>query len=491
MVPPGTARYLCGENAVFPDGTATLEITDTTTNAKVDVDRVTTFVGCVRDDGSFAVFRRDPATGHQVLWKGPYQQTEPVALPLDVLHVVATTYAAGHIWTAIAFGASPAQPSAGGLYTIDLTSGAVAEAIPAIPASAAWAPGAPQAGSLQATSVTEDVGIYLFYGRYIYARKMSDGGSTLFVGPFSSGGASELALFQLSASGTGTVGRPVTVDIPDDVAGPQLRPRIIGWQVDGTGGAPSQLVVWDGAASQVTVCPSSPGAVESGVISPDGAHLLFRPLQLSGQMTSFTPLQVLDLEPGVPHTCTALKEGAVVWADFSGDGSTIAWIERTQVGLDSDLWTANSDGSDAKMILSGPLFGARFVAGTTHLEMSYGGDLVVLDVRDPTAFSYPAEQLFGDATGIGGSWFVAGYNYSNQDASGLLGVVNLDSAQKLPISPAVNQYLVSPQTAPVDGGTVLDQTATGVYDVVYLVRGRNPSPQDGLWLATVRPADLP
>ncbi|MES1210481.1 MAG: hypothetical protein ABUS79_31460, partial [Pseudomonadota bacterium] len=448
--------------------------------------------GCVHDDGTFAAFRRDSATGGQLLWTGPYQQMAPVALPFDVLKVASyLTDTSGQVSTALVLGASPAQPDAAGLYTIDLTSDAVAEVVPATPASPAWATGAPQAGSLQSTGVTNDAGISVFRGQYIYARKMSDGGTTLFIGPFSSGPASELALFQLSSSGTATLGRSIRVGVADDVAGPQPRPQTIGWQVDGTDGAPSRLIVWDGATSEVTVCPSSPGAFESGVVSPDGAHALFRPLQVSGGATSFAPLQLLTLDVGQPHTCVALDDGATLWADFSGDGSMIAWINKTEVGSDTNLLTANSDGSDAKLIASGPLLAAGFILGTSHLEMSFDGDLVWLDVRDPSHFSYVAEQLFGDAAGVGASWFVAGYDYSPQDASGSLGVVNLDSGQKLPISPAVSQYLVVPQTAANDGGSVFEQTRTGIYDVVYLVRGRNPSPQDGIWLATVRPADLP
>jgi hypothetical protein len=31
---------------------------------------------------------------------------------------------------------------------------------------------------------------------------------------------------------------------------------------------------------------------------------------------------------------------------------------------------------------------------------------------------------------------------------------------------------------------------TGVLTVVYVVRGRNPSPQDGIWSATIMTADL-
>jgi len=216
--------------------------------------------------------------------------------------------------------------------------------------------------------------------------------------------------------------------------------------------------------------------------------VLFRALQLGGQI-AFAPLQLLSLAPGEPHTCIQLdKDGAVTWADFSGDASTIAWISKPDLGLDSQLWTANGDGTDPKMILSGQL-AARFITGTAHLEMSYGGDLVWLDVRNPNQFSYVAEKLFGYPGNVGGAWFVAGYDYSTQDASGVLGAVELDSGRKLPISPAVKQYEVAPQVMPDDSAT-FGQVATGLYHVIYLVRGRNPSSQDGIWVATVQAADL-
>ncbi len=55
---------------------------------------------------------------------------------------------------------------------------------------------------------------------------MSDGGTTLFAGPFTSGPASELALFQLSASGTPALGVGGSASAAaDDVAGPQPRSR--------------------------------------------------------------------------------------------------------------------------------------------------------------------------------------------------------------------------------------------------------------------------
>ncbi len=487
---PATARYVCSTTDLMSDGSRTLDILDTSTGTTVDITGVTAFFNCGNDDGTLSVFRLDPDTGHQALWTGPFQQLAPVALPIDILRIdLFLADGNGQLAKVAVMGAPPGQSGGAGIFTIDAATSAVTQVVPATPDSAAWATGAPQAGSLQSTGVALNVDLSVSNGVYIYGRTMSDGGTTLFAGPFTSGPASELALFQISAAGTPALPSRVRVSAPDDAAQAQPAPRMRAWQVDGDGGAPSQLMVWDQAGGQVTACPSAPGAYESGVMAPDGAHVLFRALQLGGQLT-FAPLQLLTVADGQPRTCVQLQDSSVIWADFSGDGSTIAWISKTQVGADTDLWIANSDGSDPKMILSGQIFGAGFVDGTNHLEMEKGGDFVWLDVRDPTHFSYVAEQLFGNPTGIGGFWYVAGYNFSGQDASGQLGLINLETAAKRPISPAVAEYLVSTQGTPFDGGVELGVTPTGVYHVVYLVRGRNPSPQDGIWLATVTAADL-
>lgn len=485
---PSAARYVCATQDLQANGSKTLAVTDTTTGAKTTIDLVTSFDGCVHDDGTLLVFRLDPATGRQHLWTGPFSQLAPVPLSIDILNVALyPSSSAGQPPTVIVMGAPPDHPEAAGIYSIDLGAQAVTQLVPPAPASTAWAPGAPQAGSLESASVSLQVQIGRLNGHYIYARTMSDGGTTLFAGPLPAGPASELALFQITPSGAPALYPGLRVSASDDAGDARVVAQMASWQVDGADDTPSQLVVWDDDAEQVTICPSAPGAFQGGVLSADGTHVLFRALQLGGQLTT-APLQLLNRTAGQPRTCVALEDADVSWADFSGESSTVAWLLK-QDGGESELWTANSDGTDAKMILSGEI-AARFVAGTTHLEMSYSGDLVWLDVRDASHFSYVAERLFGYPTAVGGSWFVAGYNYSAQDASGPLGVVDLDSGRKLSISPAVSQYLVAPQTAPVDGGAASEQMATGLYHVVYLVRGRNASSQDGIWVATVQAADL-
>ncbi len=156
--PPPSARYTCVTNDLMPDGTATLEVTDTTTGVTTDIDGVTGVPSCVGDDGTLTVFRIDPATGHQVLAAGPYQALTPVALPFDILSIALYhDDATGQGTEAVVFGTPPLQPSAIGIYGIDFASGSTQILVPPEPASAAWAAGAPQVGSLQSTSVAPDV----------------------------------------------------------------------------------------------------------------------------------------------------------------------------------------------------------------------------------------------------------------------------------------------------------------------------------------------
>jgi hypothetical protein len=494
--PASSGRYSCqfiGDS----NRTDTIEVTDTMTGLTTNVDGVSGYATCPDDDGFLAVFRLDPNDDQNlILWLGPYQQLSQIALPIQVRRIVTFTStasdAAAPVYSgAIVTAAVPGQPDQLGIYRIDFPSAQVTGIVPATPASAAWAAGAQPAGSLDSTSVSMLIGISPFNGHYIYARTMSDGGTTLFAGPFDSGAASELALIQLSASGYPDLGQGLRVSGPDDSSTPVRLPAMASWELDDeTGANPSRLIVWDDTDQRVATCPSVAGARQAGVLSPDGGHVLFSVAD-SSSLRSVGPLQLLTMGADGPHDCVPLADGRVFWADSSGDASMIAWIVESDDAFHGQLWISAADGSDAQMVFSGALYGARFVTGTSKLELSYGGDLVWLDVHDPTHLVYVAEQMFGYATGVSDSWFVGGYEYNTQDSSGTLGTINLDDGRKVPISPSVGDYIVAPQFVPRDTDALsAAPVRTGLYHVVYLVRGRNPSLQDGIWVATVQAADL-
>jgi hypothetical protein len=158
------------------------------------------------------------------------------------------------------------------------------------------------------------------------------------------------------------------------------------------------------------------------------------------------------------------------------------------------LWTASGDGSDARQIDSDGVLGIldpHFAVGT-ELEMYLHGDLVWVDTTDSSNTALDiAVKAFGDVYDFGatarngeGPWLITGYDLSGQDGTGSLAVFNRnDPTKQQPISPEVARYKVGRAGPTPDGGLP-------TFDVVYLVRGRNPSSQDGVWAATIDEAAL-
>jgi len=189
--------------------------------------------------------------------------------------------------------------------------------------------------------------------------------------------------------------------------------------------------------------------------------------------------------------CTTLAASAAVAGGVSADRTTLFWLlAPPPEDSDTELWTADTDGSGRRLMGTGPILGPphepHFVSGS-QLQLTLGRDLMWLDVHDdPVHMHYIIEQAFGTAVDVG-DWLVTGHDYSDQDATGRLSVVNRQTGRALPISPEVDSYM-SPDVAQQRYWAL---PADRVVHVAYVVRGRNPSAQDGLWLATVDGAALP
>ena len=391
--------------------------------------------------------------------------------------------------------ASPTRPAS---IRIDMTTFAVTEVIPAALASGAWAAGTSPAldGSLASTRVAASMPTLtggfvtqdLYNQRFMYQREMADGGTTVFIGPFTDGPARELALFRLAPDAS--LARLGIVSS-----------RQIAWrQQDDTH---AQLLhVFDDSRRQLATCVLSdavsppPGAL-TGAATADGAGVLITPQPFNPDYDiSQMPGPVLLVSPAAAAAgdgdtaCTTLAASGALAGGLSADRTTLFWLLAPPEESDTQLWTAADDGSGRRLLGTGPILGPphepHFV-GDSQLQLTLGRDLMWLDVRDdPVHMHYITEQAFGTAIDVG-DWLVTGHSYSDQDATGRLSVINRQTGRTLPISPEVDQY-ASPDV-------VLQRyqqlPADRVVHVVYVVRGRNPSPQDGLWLATVDGAALP
>jgi hypothetical protein len=493
VITPPPAPFTCNQT-YFSGQPFTLEIFDNATNVETNVPDVIAAAACPGADGMLTAFALD-AAGGIVLETGPYTQPVPVELTVGVLSVVswngATTTSPPTSVTVLA--APVTAPDQQELDSIDLTTSYydVTPVVPAVPASAAWATGATPVGSLQSTTLIGSAStVKALDGHYLYPRKMSDGGTTLFVGPFASGAASELALFEVPAGTPLPTGARLGFG-----SGSSVLPEhyLVAWPFEAGALAGSSITVWDDTDLALATCPSVAGAQLAGVWAPDESEVLFAVPQGYGD-TGSGPLDLLTLAaPGGTATCQQLVAGGVVAAAFSPDAQFLYWLLQPPTGQ-PQLWVAGSDGSGARMVGSGAIASTHFITeGPAWLELTLDGELDWLDLHDPThALHHVAEQVHG-LVDLSGPWLVMDYQWSATDGTGTLAVVNRDDGRIRPISPSVAQFGVALERLDADGGYVdwfADAGIGSEFLAYYLVRGRNPSPQDGIWRAIITPSEL-
>ncbi len=496
--------YSCVLQPSLTDGPQVLQIHDIRTGMETDVDQVVSYAACPGSDDSLAVFRADPTTGSPVLWQGPFTALTPVMLPMDVESVGQWLFdSQGQASGVLVAAATIDAPAAFGLYTLNLGTITFREDVPAMMTSAAWAAGAAAGGSLQSTSLATGAAqsIRAIGDHFVYARTMSDGTTAMFAGPFGSGAASELALFQadpIAVAGWG-------VAIYNDQSATTV-PTLAAWSPPTSGAQQSTLMVWDDAARAVVACPSSVGSDPAGELSPDGSRVLFTGFSASdGAGTTAVTLLTIAAAGGA-DSCVALAPAGGSGGGFTSDGQAMYWTIASGP-LNSDLWAAAADGSNPRMIGSGALSLIYAVApadaladasssGSERLEFYLDSDFVWVDLHDnPIVLHDVVQDVFERYYDLGNSRLLIGYDFSAQDGTGTLGLVDRDTGATRSISPSVAHFRAAIARAPADGGAPdateppIDAGGTA-YDVVYVVRGRNPSPQDGIWIARINAADL-
>ena len=493
--------YACYLQPSSTAGTQVLQIYDVRTGLETDIQNVVSYAACPRSDGALTVFLTDPETGGPALWQGPFDQLQPVALSMDVEAVGQWLFDSQGIPTgALVAAATTDRPGAFGLYTLDLGTTTFAEDVPAIPASAAWATGAAPSGSTASTSLATGAAqaIRAIGDHFVYTRTMIDGTTAMFAGPFTDGPTSELALFQadpLAVSGS-------TLGFYGSNGG-SGGPTLAAWSPASAGAANTALMIWDDAARAVLACPSSAGAAPTGVIAPDGSRVLFSAFPSSNAAgASAVTLLTLAAAGNGGDSCLALATAGGTGGGFSADGEALYWTIASGA-IDSVLWAASADGSSPQMIGSGAISLVYAVApadalagydasgpGAEQLEFYLDSDFVWVDLRDnPIVVHDVVQQVFEGYYDLGNSRLLIGYNFSTQDGTGTLGLVDRDTGAARPISPSVSNFRAAVARVPADAG-VPDGGDQPAYDVLYVVRGRNPSPQDGLWVARVNAADL-
>jgi hypothetical protein len=489
----GAGNDVCDQ--AFGTTNQTLLITDHQTGQQISIDGVLQVLECSGAGPTLTLLRVD-ANGALTLWSGPAGALQEISLPVTLVQFFYVTNDNGEV-TAVVLGTPSAEPDAVGLFSIDLGTFAVTTLIPPTLGTAAWANGATAtADPLSSTSLLLSSGLgQEFLSRvgasqqYSYARVMSDGSAIMFTGTFPSGPDSELALFEIPPSAT------VSAGVEGTFSGASK--ATWAYQLDDSAAQQFSLIVWDSGHQQLIPCPLPTSIAETGVSSPDGTKILYGASSLlEAPVPSSGQLVLVSLPSGAPGSagaCTILAPSDVLDAGFSTDSSAVFWRIKTEVGLNSTLWTAAADGTGARVVGAGAITQPRYVSGS-QLEFEIGSDLVWVDTTDTQNNVHTiVEQIFGTAIDLQGPWIVIGYDYNSQDATGTLGLVNRTGGPKRPISTEVSLY---EEIAVASGRTAIfidpppDSGLPTVQQIAYLFRGRNPSPQDGVWIATIDQAEL-
>jgi len=443
------------------------------------------------DDRTLSVWRKDDA-GRLALWTGPFDALEPAQL--DVAIVPNRLLTLGPAVTYLIASAPGDSFDALGLYRVDLATFAVTVVIPATlaDADAAWATGAAAGGPLVSSSVhhSGDYASILNWSslgnRFFYERVMADGTVAMFVGPYDPPGPRELALFPVVRE----IGRDRIRMIASPASLPGA-PKVAAWREYDELAVNHVLHVWQDELRQLATCPMEGEFELVAAATPDRRRVLISPRPAdveNGILTSWGPALLVTPEAAAPDgsgACLALSTNDATMAGISPDGTALFWILKREVGDQWELWGAASDGSGQRLLGRDTIITPHFV-GPSQLQFELRPDLVWLNVNDdPVRLHYIADDVFGDAIDLG-RWLVTGYQRSSQDSNGRLGVVNRDTGETRLISPEVVKYITPDRNI-----YVYDTPPDRPLRVVYQVRGRNPSPQDGLWVATVDEAELP
>jgi len=480
-------RYECRFESMG-SGPYTMVIVDPVTGLDVaSIDRVVSLSGCARyPDGFLAIVRLDDA-GFGRLWTGPFDQLTQANLDLAIDAEIVDNWSNQPdptMWSMRVLAAIGSSAAGRGIYDVSLSTLTTTEVIaPALPALS-WAAGSTPSGATGSNGLAsaDVVAIYLPgpVSYYFYQRHMDDGSDVMFAGPLPPPAPRELALFAIAGA---------TLPVSYEVANGPLIDDITTWQQTAAPGSSTEwLQTWDAVGQRLISCPFASGTLPgasglayslvTGSASPHGSRYAFADIDVFGHASGSAHSPLIGMFLAGAGSCDLLAATDVKLAAVDDDA--VAWIQSPRGGGDETLWVAGAPGDAPRAIGSMAILDAPIFIAADTLQVQLNTDLAWLDVRDdPVKMHYVAERVFGTpATGT--RWLVTGYDFSDQDGAGTLGVVDWPSGQKRPISPAVSDFRMSS-----------DQSARRPLNILYLVHGRSPSSQDGIWAATIDTGDLP
>jgi hypothetical protein len=469
----GGDRFRC-DNESNAAGQTTLTITDLQSGQTTSIEGGSSLSSCPKTPEQVITLWRIDAAKELTLLSGPYEHLAPVATGLRIHGVVRPfiDYEGYSDLPAVVRAAPEAEPESVGLHAIAPKTFQVKEIIAGKLTSAALATGGIAAGELSSSRLGVSV---RQQGRdtYVYSRVMSDGHEVYFVGPFDDG-PRELAVAPVSS----TIDPSVRLQFPR--GGPWS------WLEPGT--VFDSFRAWDDVGRRLVSCPWPSSGPVSATTSPDGRSVLVgggvsASTNAVNHFDAETALLLMSFDGAAVGQACFLLAAHVTSAGFSRDGSNLYWVIATP-NRQAELWVADGDGTNPVLVGKRSRIENAHFLDDKHLELTLEGDLLWLDVDDPAPekqLHYVADNTFGYPLDFGGSSTITGYDFNPAEGIGKLAIVDRNTGAKQFISASVSKYSM---------GLVEIPGSTSEAWFGYVVRGRHPSAQDGLWVATLPIGDL-
>jgi hypothetical protein len=186
--------------------------------------------------------------------------------------------------------------------------------------------------------------------------------------------------------------------------------------------------------------------------------------------------------------CTTVS-GPLISFDFAPTGSAMITLQRsaTETAM-NDLAVLDSPGATPRTLAGATSFWrTRYLDQSRALLWRFAPEGLGLSWIDPTQAAPVdnpiAEQLMTDPIVVSPGRLLIGHEFVTQDETGTLSVFDLDAGTSTLVSRSVSELAVA-YVGNATASTSGDQGPSEI-PIAYVVKGRNPSGQDGIWVASV------
>lgn len=282
-----------------------------------------------------------------------------------------------------------------------------------------------------------------------------------------------------------------TLDDPRERALPGFNPirndlydtTTVVWTAQGSSG--NRLYSWAIGAEHAVGCDVPPGTMRGGRWSLARDQFA---VNIGGDDPNSAPDALVLGVAGGACRVIAPAVHSVTFASFSPDGAVFIWHELAASG-DTVIHLTATDGSGERALtVPGNTYFSKLLPGAQRLlivrSQSDGSGLSWIDLAEEPLRDHVLAQRISAPSWlwINDRWLLLGDSFSGQDDTFALRALDVRTGTSRLVSRTVADFAVGWSVRPADATSLA---------VAYVVRGRAPSTQDGLWLARLNLDEFP